>query len=69
VAQQTKVAPLISKDLTGIPGKEATMITVQYDPGASEAIHRHKAHAFVYALEGTVIMQVRGGKPVTPGPG
>ncbi len=69
VAQDAKVTPLLSKDLTGIPGKEALMITVDYAPGATDAIHRHNAHVFVYVLEGTVVMQVRGGEEVTLVPG
>jgi hypothetical protein len=47
-AQEAKVTPLMAKDLAGIPGKEATMITVDYAPGAKDAIHRHNAHVFVY---------------------
>jgi len=69
VAQDAKVTPLLLKDLTGIPGKEALMITVEYAPGATDAIHRHNAHVFVYVLEGTVVMQVRGGEEVTLVPG
>jgi quercetin dioxygenase-like cupin family protein len=69
VAQEAKVTPLLSKDLTGIPGKEGVMITVDYAPGATDAIHRHNAHVFVYVLEGSVVMQVRGGKEVTLVPG
>jgi quercetin dioxygenase-like cupin family protein len=69
VAQDAKVTPLLSKDLTGIPGKEALMITVEYAPGATDAIHRHNAHVFVYVLEGSVVMQVRGGEEVTLVPG
>jgi quercetin dioxygenase-like cupin family protein len=69
VAQEAKVTPLLSKDLTGIPGKEGLMITVDYAPGAAGAIHRHNAHVFVYVLEGSVVMQVRGGKEVTLVPG
>jgi quercetin dioxygenase-like cupin family protein len=69
VAQEPKQTPLMSKDITGCPGKEATMITVEYAPGGSDVIHRHNAHAFVYVLEGKVVMQVRGGKPLTLGPG
>ena len=45
------------------------MITVNYPPGAVERIHRHKGHAFVYVLEGTIIEGVRGGKEVTLTPG
>jgi quercetin dioxygenase-like cupin family protein len=59
---------LLTKDL-GIAGKEATMLTVEYAPGASSAAHRHNAHTFVYVLEGSVVMQVKGGKEVTLSPG
>jgi len=69
VAQEAKVTELLSKDLTNLPGKEGLMITVEYPPGSSDPIHRHKAHAFVYVLEGSVVMQVRGGKQVILTPG
>jgi quercetin dioxygenase-like cupin family protein len=70
VAQEAnKVTQLMSKDLTEFPGKEGLMITVEYPPGASDPIHRHNAYAFVYVLEGTVVMQVRGGKEMTLTPG
>ncbi len=68
-AQEAKVTELLSKELTNLPGKEGLMITVEYPPGSSDPIHRHKAHAFVYVLEGSVVMQVRGGKQVTLTPG
>ena len=64
-----KATTLMSKDLTGIPGKEAVMITVEYAPGESNAMHRHNAHTFAYVLEGRVIMQVQGGKELMLGPG
>jgi quercetin dioxygenase-like cupin family protein len=63
------VTPLMSKDLPDFPGKEGLMITVEYPPGASDPIHRHNADAFVYVLEGSIVMQVRGGKEVTLTPG
>jgi len=69
LAQEAKVTQLMSKDLTNLPGKEGLMITVEYPPGSSDPIHRHNAHAFVYVLEGTIVMQVRGGKEVTLAPG
>jgi quercetin dioxygenase-like cupin family protein len=69
LAQQAKVTDLMSKDLTNLPGKEGLMITVDYPPGTVDPIHRHNAHAFVYVLEGTIVMQVRGGKEVTLTPG
>jgi quercetin dioxygenase-like cupin family protein len=68
-APQPVVKPVMLKDLSDIPGKEALMITVDYPPGAVESIHRHNAHAFVYVLEGSIIMQVRGGKETTLTPG
>jgi quercetin dioxygenase-like cupin family protein len=68
-AQDAKVAQLLSKDLTDLPGKEGLMITVEYPPGSSDPVHRHNAHAFVYVLEGSIVMQVKGGKEVTLTPG
>src|SRR5207245_215484 len=68
-AQEAKVTQLLSKDLTNLPGKEGLMITVEYPPGNSDPIHRHNAHAFVYVLEGSIVMQVKGGKEVTLTPG
>src|SRR5258706_8885829 len=67
--KDAKVTPLFSKDLADFPGKEGLMITVVYPPGASDPIHRHNAHAFVYVLEGSVVMQVKGGKEITLTPG
>jgi quercetin dioxygenase-like cupin family protein len=59
----------MSKDLPEQPGKEALMITVEHAPGGSSPVHRHNAHAMVYVLEGSVVMQVKGGKQVTLTPG
>ncbi|MXN43779.1 cupin domain-containing protein [Shinella kummerowiae] len=64
-----KVTPVMSKDLQDYPGKEALMLSVEYEPGASSPSHRHDAHAFVYVLEGAIVMQVEGGEEVTVGPG
>ena len=69
IAQESKVTPLMTKELAGISGKEGVMLTVEYAPGASSPSHRHNAHTFVYVLEGSVVMQVAGGKEVTVGPG
>jgi len=68
-AQEDKVTTLMSKDLPDFPGKEGRMITVVYPPGASDPVHRHNADAFVYVLEGSIVMQVKGGKEVTLTPG
>ena len=69
MAEEPKVTPLMSKDLAEDPGKEVLMITVEHVPGGSSAIHRHNAQAFVYVLEGSVVMQLKGGKEVTLTPG
>src|SRR5215831_6915591 len=69
MAQAPMVTPLMSKDLADYPGKQVLMITVEHVPGGSSAIHRHNAHAFVYVLEGFVVMQLKGGKEVTLTPG
>ena len=76
VAQDATVAPLdatvrslLSKDLVELPGKEVSMITVEYPPGGTDPVHMHHAQAFVYVLEGSILMQVKGGAPVTLVPG
>src|SRR3954452_5663796 len=66
---EAKVTQLMSKDLKDFPGKEGLMIAVEYPPGATDPIHRHNAHAFVYVLEGSIVMQLKGGKEVTLTPG
>ena len=68
-AQTTKVTPLLSRDLTDIAGKEGTLLAVEYPPGGADPLHRHNAHVFVYVLEGSVVMQVKGAAPVTLHPG
>jgi len=69
LAQDVRIRTLLSKDLAGIEGKEITMITVDYLPGAADPVHTHNAHAMVYVLEGSVVMQVQGKAPVTLVPG
>ncbi len=69
MAQEAKVTSLMSKALAENPGKEVLMITVEYPPGNVDPVHRHNAQAFVYVLEGSIVMQVRGGKEVTLTPG
>ena len=69
LAEDAKINPLMTKDLTGLAGKEGTMLLVEYPPGGSSDKHKHNAHTFVYVLEGSITMQVEGGKEVTLGPG
>jgi quercetin dioxygenase-like cupin family protein len=65
VATKAIFKSLMAKELSDYPGKEALVLTVVYPPGASEPVHRHNAHVFLYVLEGSVVMGVRGGKQVT----
>ena len=69
MAQEAKVTSLMSKDLKDFPGKEGLLITVEDPPGATDPVHRHNAHAFLYVLEGSIVMQLKGGKEVTLTPG
>ncbi|HEY5742051.1 MAG TPA: cupin domain-containing protein [Terrimicrobiaceae bacterium] len=66
---KVKVTDLMTKDLANVPGKEVTMITVEYAPGGADPVHRHNASAFVYVLEGSIIMQMKGEEKVTLHPG
>lgn len=64
-APQAEVHEVMTRALPDYPGKEALMITVTYPPGSVDPVHRHDAHGFIYVLEGEIVMQVRGGQPVT----
>lgn len=59
------VKQLFAIDLADQPGKEGRMLEVSYPPGARDMVHRHDAHAFVYVLEGEIIMQLKGQPAVT----
>lgn len=69
LAQDARVTSLMQHELTTTEGQEGTLIEVEYGPGGSSAEHRHNAYAFVYVLEGQLVMQVKGGEEVTLGPG
>ena len=68
-APEPKVIPLLLKELADIPDKEVLMITVDYPPGGADPVHRHDAHGFIYVLQGSIVMGVKGGKEVTLKPG
>ncbi|SEJ75487.1 cupin domain-containing protein [Paraburkholderia diazotrophica] len=68
-APEAIVTPVMTQPLDDYPGKEALMITVEYPPGSVDPVHRHYAHGFIYVLEGSIVMQVKGGKEVTLKPG
>ena len=64
-AKAADVKELFAIDLADYPGKEGRMIEVSYPPGARDMVHRHDAHAFVYVLEGEIVMQLKGQPAVT----
>ena len=66
---QETITPLITKDLAVLPSEQVLMYTVDFPPGFSSPIHRHNAQVSVYVLQGSVVMQVRGQKELTLGPG
>jgi quercetin dioxygenase-like cupin family protein len=68
-AQEPTIVTLMTKDLADTPGKEVVMFTVEFPPGWADPVHRHDAQGFIYLLEGSVVMQVKGGKEVTLTPG
>lgn len=68
MAEET-ITPIMSHDLAGVSGKQVLMYTVAFPPGFSSPVHRHNAQVSVYVLEGSVVMQVKGGKELTLGPG
>jgi quercetin dioxygenase-like cupin family protein len=68
-AQTATLTPLLAMELSQDASKELSMIRVEYPPGGSSPVHTHHAQALVYALEGWVLMQVRGGPAVTFSPG
>jgi len=69
MAQDLVIVTAMTKDLAGVPGKEVVMFTVQYPPGWADPVHRHDGQGFIYVLEGSIVLQVRGGPEVTLTPG
>jgi quercetin dioxygenase-like cupin family protein len=69
MAQELAIATAMTKDLAGVPGKDVVMFTVQFPPGWADPVHRHDGQGFIYVLEGSIVMQVKGGKEVTLTPG
>lgn len=68
MAQET-ITPIMSHALAEVSGKEVLMYTVDFPAGFSSPVHRLNAQVSVYVLEGSVVMQVKGDKEITLGPG
>jgi len=59
------VSVLMKQSLADMAGKVATVLTVDYAPGAASGPHIHPGSVFAYILEGAVVSQVDGGEPIT----
>jgi quercetin dioxygenase-like cupin family protein len=68
-APHAKVTDLMTRPLPDFPGREAMMITVEFPPGGKDPVHRHDADAFIYVLQGSIVMGVQGQPEVTLKPG
>ena len=60
---------LMVKQLGDLMAQEAVVRANVYPPGTSNPPHRHNAHLFLHVLEGQLIVQLKGGQPVTLNPG
>jgi quercetin dioxygenase-like cupin family protein len=69
VSAQETITPLMSHGLAVDASTEVLMYTVDFPAGFSSPVHRHNAQVSVYVLEGSVVMQVKGGEEVTLTPG
>ena len=56
---------LLKKDLADMPGKQATVLTVDFAPGAGSEPHVHPGSVFAHVLEGAVVSQLEGEPPTT----
>jgi quercetin dioxygenase-like cupin family protein len=62
---EDSVSVLMKQPLADMAGKVATVLTVDYAPGAASDPHVHPGSVFAYVLEGTVVTQVEGEQPMT----
>jgi quercetin dioxygenase-like cupin family protein len=59
------VSVLMKHPLADMAGKVATVLTVDYAPGAASDPHVHPGSVFAYVLEGSVVTQLEGEQPMT----
>jgi quercetin dioxygenase-like cupin family protein len=62
---EDSVSVLMKQPLADMAGKVATVLTVDYAPGAASDPHVHPGSVFAYVLEGTVVAQLEDEKPMT----
>jgi len=65
VSAEDKVSVLMKQSLADMAGKVATVLTVDYAPGAVSDAHVHPGSVFAYVLDGSVVSQAEGEKPMT----
>lgn len=63
--QIAKETSLMTKALPDVPGKEGLIETVLFAPGEVVPAHQHNADVFAFVLDGSIITQLKGGKPQT----
>ncbi len=59
------VRAILQHDLPDVPGKQLSVVTVDFAPGAASSAHRHPGSVVAYVLEGAVVSEVDPGKPAT----
>src|SRR5262249_21757967 len=64
-AQVAKETPLMTRALTGVPGREVFVETVILAPGEVAAAHRHNADVFVCVMAERIITRVEGDESQT----
>jgi quercetin dioxygenase-like cupin family protein len=55
----------MKQPLADMAGKVATVLAVDYAPGAASDPHVYPGSVFAYVLKGTVVTQVEGEQPMT----
>jgi len=59
------VRPIMQHEMPDAPGKQISMVVVEFAPGAGNSPHRHPGSTVAYVLEGSVVSEVDPDKPVT----
>jgi quercetin dioxygenase-like cupin family protein len=62
---EDSVSVLMKQPVADMAGKVATVLTVDYAPGAASGPHVHPGSVFAYVLEGAVVSQLEGDEPIT----
>jgi len=66
---KAKRTPLVKTALAGMEGREANLLHLEFPPGWIGGKHFHSGHVFVYVLEGSMTVDVKGKALRTVGAG